>query len=862
MGGKKKKTTIGYSYYMGLFMGLCRGPVDAIRQIRVGDKLAWAGEAKSNQSIYIDAPGLFGGEEQEGGVQGTLQIMMGAKDQPRNDSLAAMLGGLVSAFRGVTTTFFDGLVCAMSPYPKEWSYLVQKTKAGWHDGVCWYPEKCEVVAITGEIYAEDLAFSASKATTDGSFAGIEINGVKPTDLIIINKPPGLTYRAWSAFAYDADPFAKCLPWTNWFSVTDAQGVTTEHWHQWYATIEQAQASALNRNVVLSGSTSYKIWLYDTPVEDNRDGLSLRVFKGGVIGMNPAHILRRLYTDPRIGRGLNPELRLDEASWLAAADRFYEEGMGLCMKWSRTGSLSEFAGEVINHAGAAVYTSRRTGKIVLKPIRGDYDIDDLPLFTPDSGLLGIDDDQSSAQMSGVNEVVVKWTDVLNKKEAAVRERNLGAVMAAGGVTVSEEVSYPGIPTDALARRIARRDLQAKSGIKRLTVRLDRRGKDIMPGHVFRVSDPIRGIQNMVLRAGRVEFGTITDGTVTVTALQDVFGLPATVYRSPEENAYTPPDATPRPPSLQAVMETPYRELVQALSNADLAALPEDACYLSAMAAKPGGLAESFSFAVCVTPGAFTVKAEAGAWCPGGTLAAAIGPLNTQITLQNGSALENIAVGTAALLDQEIVRIDAIDASTGTLTIARGCVDTLPVAHAKNAMLLCYDNWGADDPTEYLPGVSVQAKLLTRTASGMLPEGAALTQPMTFQGRAARPYPPGDVRIDGALYPLTIRTGSVITWVSRNRLLQADKLIAWGAPSVTAEPGTTYTVAIYNHATNVRLVELDGLTATEAVVPSIDLPDVTRLEVYSVRGGMESWQRFSHVLRLADLAPRNLRAYVLE
>ena len=145
MGGKSKKVTIGYKYFMGLHMGLCRGPVDAIRRIVVGDKVAWTGEITSNQSVSINRPGLFGGEDQEGGVDGTLQVMMGAPDQPRNASLASMLGGLVSAFRGVVTTFFDGQVCAMSPYPKEWSYLVQKTKKGWYDDACWYPAKAEIL---------------------------------------------------------------------------------------------------------------------------------------------------------------------------------------------------------------------------------------------------------------------------------------------------------------------------------------------------------------------------------------------------------------------------------------------------------------------------------------------------------------------------------------------------------------------------------------------------------------------------------------------------------------------------------------------------------------------------------------------
>lgn len=60
--GKSKKTTIGPRYFMGLHMGLCRGPVDAIRQIRVGGKIAWTGSVTSNTTIRINQPNLFGGE--------------------------------------------------------------------------------------------------------------------------------------------------------------------------------------------------------------------------------------------------------------------------------------------------------------------------------------------------------------------------------------------------------------------------------------------------------------------------------------------------------------------------------------------------------------------------------------------------------------------------------------------------------------------------------------------------------------------------------------------------------------------------------------------------------------------------------
>lgn len=68
MGGKKKKSTIGHRYFMGVHMALGRGPYDEIVGIRVGDKTAWQGSITGNTEVYINKPDLFGGEEKEGGI--------------------------------------------------------------------------------------------------------------------------------------------------------------------------------------------------------------------------------------------------------------------------------------------------------------------------------------------------------------------------------------------------------------------------------------------------------------------------------------------------------------------------------------------------------------------------------------------------------------------------------------------------------------------------------------------------------------------------------------------------------------------------------------------------------------------------
>lgn len=141
MGSKAKKITVGYKYYMGLFMGLFRGPVNEITEIRVGDRTAWTGSITQTTIIDINQPELFGGTKAEGGIDGRLELYMGDQNQTISQALRSMLGGRQPQYRGVVTAFFDGMICAMNPYPKAWKFKTRRSTAGWHGGV-WYQPKC------------------------------------------------------------------------------------------------------------------------------------------------------------------------------------------------------------------------------------------------------------------------------------------------------------------------------------------------------------------------------------------------------------------------------------------------------------------------------------------------------------------------------------------------------------------------------------------------------------------------------------------------------------------------------------------------------------------------------------------------
>lgn len=82
-----KKTKIGYGYYVGIQMGLCRGPIDAITRVLVGEKEIFSGD-QGEGTVYINQPDLFGGDEEGGGIVGQLDILVGTTSQAPNSYLA------------------------------------------------------------------------------------------------------------------------------------------------------------------------------------------------------------------------------------------------------------------------------------------------------------------------------------------------------------------------------------------------------------------------------------------------------------------------------------------------------------------------------------------------------------------------------------------------------------------------------------------------------------------------------------------------------------------------------------------------------------------------------------------------------
>lgn len=464
-------------------------------------------------------------------------------------------------------------------------------------------------------------------------------------------------------------------------------------------------------------------------------------------MNPAHVIYQCLTDPENGLGY-PAAVIDEPSFIKAADQLYAEGLGVNLGWNVQTSIEDFIAIAQDHAGGMMVRDRRTGLFKFKLLRKDYVKEDLPIYGPHNcRILG--DSQRPSPADVVNELQVTYTDYRDGEEKTTTVRNVAAQQAVGRI-ISKTHSLTGLPTEALAQRCGMRDLDAMSlPLWRFDLEFFRSAAVLEPGDVFRFIWPPLGLDIVLRVPDELNYGNAAGGRVRGKVIEDVFALPDSVYTGSVGDPNPGPNTQPlRAESI--LVEAPYRDLVQALSPAKLASLESDAAFIGAVAVRANQSQTTFELHTRIAPADFT-RVATGDFAGTALLSAAVAPLDAALPVSSEVDTARLEVGSAALLGegerQEIVRI--VSVSPGMIGVARACGDTVPNPDGwpVGTRLWGYDNYGAADPNEYMAGETIQGKVYSRSPAGLSDDADALS--ITPQGRAAWPYPPGQVRTNGVL-----------------------------------------------------------------------------------------------------------------
>lgn len=568
-------------------------------------------------------------------------------------------------------------------------------------------------------------------------------------------------------------------------------------------------------------------------------------------LNPAHIIRECLTDPDWGMGYS-DSDIDDASFEYAADLLYNEGMGISILWDRQTPIEDFVNEIVKHIAASVYVDRTTGKFVLKLIRDDYTRASL-LVLDENHIQKVEGATRPTAGELVNSVTAVYWDAETGENASLTVQDSALVQMQGAV-INTTLQYPGFTNQDIASKAALRALTSLSiPLLSCTVYADRTASQLNIGDVFRMSWPDLQVNDLVMRVTAIALGDGRSNVVKLTVIEDVFATPvvSAIVVDPTPPTTDPdPSAPAEPATLRAVLEAPYYEACQQQGQASvdsvLAAGPE-ASYVLAGSARP----TIEQVAVMQTdPGTGFEDVDTLDFSPGALLSGPVDRMTTTLSVGLEVDLDLVQPGGWAVLfgphGHEFVRVDSV--APPLVEVGRAVLDSVPLEHPAGTLLLFMDDNNGIDPTEYVLGETVDVRLLPVSGSGRVPELAAPVDSVLLAGRAFRPYPPGNFKVEDSYFPSEVTSTEIpVTWAHRDRKQQTGgSLIDFTDGDVGPEAGVTYrldTYGIDHEGVETLIYSQPGLVGTSATVDlATNAPPSTSVQVsirlFSVRDGVDS------------------------
>lgn len=556
------------------------------------------------------------------------------------------------------------------------------------------------------------------------------------------------------------------------------------------------------------------------------------------GVNPVVILYEIITE----HGLGP---IDEESFKAAAGYFQERK--LCLLWDG-GSVEDLIQTVLDHAGCMLFVNPFTGKfqihVLADAITMPYEYTSLS----ENVISEVTEYQRTSIDDTINQLTVYYVDYIDGEEKCVTIQNLANINAQGRIVAAER-KYPGIPTREHAMYVANRDLiHASVPLSKIRLVVAKNAlsyagilpEGLLPGSRIKVFWPKLGLNGVSFIVGEVDFGTELDNIITIDAVEDVYDTKET-YIDIQEPLWNDPVPEPVPAIYQKALEMPYWDIRRNTTDADFNTIPqnEGVGFLYTFAAPP--ISCNFGYK-------FYVGADLGGqseFCPMAFLGEDIGFLDSKLTINSPRNIDLASFNdqSYAVIGDEIVGTTGIHENT--ITIRRGCLDTVAKPHMAGEIIYFVTGWYGSDKKQYVLNQDVDVRICTITGKGELRLGLAQPINVWFNARFDRPYPPAYPTINRIPYPEGITFDNNpelnITWRHRNRILQTAYIVDHSEGSITPEEGTTYSVEIKHVLNNEVLFRQDGIEGTSIVVPSLNVDGELLVRIWSVRDGFESWQK---------------------
>jgi hypothetical protein len=554
--------------------------------------------------------------------------------------------------------------------------------------------------------------------------------------------------------------------------------------------------------------------------------------------NPAHIIYAILVDRAYGLGTPPAL-IDTTSFTAAAATLFNESFGLSFIRTDRESGEAVISDVLDHISGSLYDDPATGLKTLKLFRADYDVNALVSLTPENSRI-----VKAGRTQGhklINEVVVRYTNPNNEEELSLTRQNL-AIFDTQGQINSVDRDFYAIRNGELANRVCERELTIVS-TPLLTAEVEVVDPSIQPlcfvGAVFRVAHPLRKVDGIVARVLSVSPPTASNPLATLEVVEDVFGLQsAPVLSAPPLSQWVAPDQEPSVVTDVLALTTPYF-----WETADGVVPAWPAAHPLILAAAPS--LSSPSYDLLEQKGAGYSSVGLKDFIARATVVNAMPPTAGAIPKGLwGDAVTAPAIGDYLFTTNEIMRVSGDNANNWLLD--RGLLDTAPslVPAGSLVWVVKQPERFVEDSQERLSGEQVTYRALSRTARGQLSVSSAPNLSVVVSDRPHRPLRPANPLLNGVLPGESVGTASqwVLTWATRNRLLEQGTPVLWSAGAVTPEFKQRTIIRVRDQATNAVVYENQSLWVENATTLQrawFDRYAAVLVSILSEREGLESF-----------------------
>lgn len=525
--------------------------------------------------------------------------------------------------------------------------------------------------------------------------------------------------------------------------------------------------------------------------------------------NPMCIVYECLTNAVWGCGISAA-ELDVAAMRAVADTLVDDGFGMSVIYNGGSNARDIISDILRHIDGVMFTDPDTGLYTVGLARGGYDAITLPVYDESVFSGGIQFTRPSWSETK-NHIKGSYIDPAKGYEPAfISQSDLANVTQRGGEMAYQTVEFNGFTTyDATAKAVARTlktlsyPLGKLSGAINMT--LPERPR---PNGLFWCRWSTGDLKvNAVFRLSSVDYGTVETNTYQIEAVEDIFAITGVSSVAPDPSAWVTPIGRSGTLVAPALLEAPYYLTQDANPTLLSMGYRRDGMDLgyyihagSSAGAMTQGPAVSEFTALATLAAAY--PATPAAIDAGFTVAELYGEadLLADVTISTAGRDQGDTLAVILSADtEEVVAFASYDAATKTFGgVARGLLDTVPQDHPAGAVVY-FLGTGYGLGSDNAVSGTVYGRLVpfNGKGAGRVEDAALLTLPITQ--RAQRPYPPGNVKVNGQ-HPLTLTTplsgaAITVTWAGRDRTSQTLYRQDSASDSVA---DATYTLQVFSEA----------------------------------------------------------------